>query len=26
VAGATVLAFGVYGLAYGADVRGLLCL
>ena len=26
VAGATVLAFGVYGLAYGADLRGLLCL
>jgi sulfite exporter TauE/SafE len=25
-AGATVLAFGVYGLAYGADLRGLLCL
>ena len=26
VAGATVLAFGVYGLAHGADLRGLLCL
>ena len=25
VAGATVLAFGVYGLAHGADLRGLLC-
>ncbi len=26
VAGAAVLAFGVYGLAYGSDLRGLLCL
>ena len=26
VAGATVLAFGVYGLAHGSDLRGLLCL
>ncbi len=26
VAGAAVLAFGVYGLAQGADLRGLLCL
>ena len=26
VAGGTVLAFGVYGLAYGTDLRGLLCL
>ena len=26
VAGAAVLAFGVYGLAHGADLRGLLCL
>lgn len=26
VAGATVIAFGVYGLAHGADLRGLLCL
>jgi sulfite exporter TauE/SafE len=26
IAGATVLAFGVYGLAHGSDLRGLLCL
>jgi hypothetical protein len=26
VAGTTVLAFGVYGLAHGTDLRGLLCL
>ena len=26
VAGATVLAFGVYGLAQGSDLRGLLCI
>ena len=26
IAGAAVLAFGVYGLAHGADLRGLLCL
>lgn len=26
LAGATVLAFGVYGLAHGTDLRGLLCL
>jgi sulfite exporter TauE/SafE len=26
IAGATVLAFGVYGLAHGTDLRGLLCL
>lgn len=26
VAGATVLAFGVYGLAHGTDLRGLLCI
>jgi sulfite exporter TauE/SafE len=26
VAGAAVLAFGVYGLAHGSDLRGLLCL
>jgi sulfite exporter TauE/SafE len=26
VAGTTVLAFGVYGLAHGSDLRGLLCL
>ena len=26
VAGATVLAFGIYGLAHGSELRGLLCL
>jgi sulfite exporter TauE/SafE len=26
VAGTAVLAFGVYGLAHGTDLRGLLCL
>jgi hypothetical protein len=26
VAGGMVLAFGVYGLAHGTDLRGLLCL